>query len=223
MEIRTMKEEERKYTYRQSMQINGMTGYIGYLRGDFGSSGTDFFITWFEASERLKTDEFKSEFDLVINTLRSEEYGLLQDRRAMRRYVAQYKDSSFEGNYCVEYGFRVDTEKYVYLFRCNPEENDYNFYCFCYVSEHLDGHMKNAAKGIRFIKSNYEPLFKIPDGGKIVITFSSGEKREHICRYIDDCHTEVGSCLYHICQFAELMEQNGSVYEPAATIKEEDR
>ena len=30
MEIRTMKEEERKYTYRQSMQINGMTGYIGY-------------------------------------------------------------------------------------------------------------------------------------------------------------------------------------------------
>ena len=32
---------------------------------------------------------------------------------------------------------------------------------------------------------------------------------DYTCRYIDDYHVEVGSQLYHICQFAELMEQNG--------------
>ena len=31
---------------------------------------------------------------------------------------------------------------------------------------------------------------------------------------IDEYHTEVGSNLYHICEFAERMEQNGHSYEP---------
>ena len=39
MEIRAMAQEEQKYTYRQSMQIQGQTGSIVYLRGDFGSRG----------------------------------------------------------------------------------------------------------------------------------------------------------------------------------------
>ena len=31
---------------------------------------------------------------------------------------------------------------------------------------------------------------------------------------IDEYHTEVGSNLYHICEFAERMERNGHAYEP---------
>ena len=46
MEIRAMEQEEQKYTYRQSMQIQGQTGSIGYLRGDFGSRGNEFHTTW---------------------------------------------------------------------------------------------------------------------------------------------------------------------------------
>lgn len=34
------------------------------------------------------------------------------------------------------------------------------------------------------------------------------------CTYIDDYHAKIGSSLYHICQFAELMETSGTVYEP---------
>ena len=30
---------------------------------------------------------------------------------------------------------------------------------------------------------------------------------DRVCRYIDDCHVEIGSELYHICQFAEIMER----------------
>ena len=222
MEIRALTEAERKYTYQQSMQLREQTGCIGYLRGDFGRDGDEFYTTWTDQYDQLKTDEFKAEFDNVINALRSTEYGLLQNRSAMRRYAAQNTGSAFEGNYCTEYCFRVDTEKHAYLLRCNPTQGDYNFYCYCYESEWLDRHMKQAKRGIRFISSRYENLFQIPDGGKIVITDSSGDKSERICRFIDEYHTEIGDHLYHICQFAEIMERNGSTYAPVQS-EEKDK
>ena len=73
--------------------------------------------------------------------------------------------------------------------------------------------MKNAEKGIRFIDPHYKELFRIPDGGKIIITYDWGEKAEKTCRFIDEYHTEVGRNLYHICEFAERMEKNGHTYE----------
>lgn len=214
MEIRALTEEERIYAYTQDMQLQGQTGCIGYLRGDFGSNGDGFYTTWTDNYHWLKSDEFKAELGDVINALRSEEYGLLQNRVAMGRYVAKDTGSAIEGSYCTEYGFRVDTEKRAYLLRCNPIKGDYNFYCYCYESEWLDRHMKKAQQGIRFINSNYDHLFMIPDGGKIVITDSSGKKSERTCRFIDEYHTVIGNNLYHICQFAEVMERNGSTYAP---------
>ena len=140
--------------------------------------------------------------------------GLLQNRPAMSEYARRFPNSAFRGNYCTEYGFRVDTEKHAYLLRCNLTKGDYNFYCYCYVKEWLDKHISNAEKGIRFISSDYKELFRIPDGGKIRVTSAWGEKSEHTCRYIDEYHTEVGNNLYHICEFAERMEKNGATYEP---------
>ena len=78
-------------------------------------------------------------------------------------------------------------------------------------------------KGIKIVKMvgmaksicwHYKELFRIPDGGKIIITSAWGEKTELSCRYIDETHTEVGSNLLHICEFAERMERNGAAYEP---------
>ena len=112
--IRPLHSDEQKYTYRQSTQIEGQTGSIGYLRGDFGS-GKEFFSSWFDHRRDLKTDKFKSELDEVINALRSEEYGLLKSRTDMTQYAAKYPDSAFQGNYATEYGFRADTEKYSFL------------------------------------------------------------------------------------------------------------
>lgn len=54
----------------------------------------------------------------------------------------------------------------------------------------------------------------IDDEDKIRITLSTDETMDRICRYIDDYHVEVGKSLYHICQFAELMEQNGNMVIP---------
>lgn len=34
------------------------------------------------------------------------------------------------------------------------------------------------------------------------------------CRYIDNYHVEIGNNLYHICEFAELVECGGHTCEP---------
>ena len=214
MKIRPLYMDEQKYTYAQSTQIEGQTGCIGHLRGDFGSGGNEFFTSWFDRRRDLKTDQFKNELDEVINALRSEEYGLLKSRTDMSQYAKSRPDSAFEGSYTTEYGFRADTEKYAFLIRCNPTRGDYNFYCFCFVREWLDRHMEKASRGIRFITPDYKEKFKIPDGDKIRITLSDGEQLDRTCRYIDDYHLEVGSNLYHICEFAEQMEQNGNTVIP---------
>ena len=38
-------------------------GFIGYLRGDYGRDGREFWTTWFDEQESLKTDVFRDEFD----------------------------------------------------------------------------------------------------------------------------------------------------------------
>lgn len=72
----------------------------------------------------------------------------------------------------------------------------------------------NDAKTIRFIDSQYNTLFWIPDGEKITLTRSDGEKRTLPCAYIDEVHTKIGSNVFHICEFAERMEQIGTSYAP---------
>lgn len=69
-------------------------------------------------------------------------------------------------------------------------------------------------KMIRFIDSNYNALFYVPDGGNVVLTYSDGEKAVRPCKYIDEYHTQVGHNVFHICQFAEVMERNGTSYAP---------
>ena len=100
------------------------------------------------------------------------------------------------------------------MLRCSPMLENYNFYAFCYVKEYLNRHLEHARRGIRFITPDYKEIFRIPDGDKIQITCSDGEKLLRTCRYIDDCHVEMGRNLYHICEFAERMEQAGSTVIP---------
>ena len=68
--LRPLTVPERKYTYAQSSQLQGQTGNIGYLRGDFGSTGKEFYSSWFDNMAYLKTPEFQAELDTVVNALR---------------------------------------------------------------------------------------------------------------------------------------------------------
>ena len=62
------------------------------------------------------------------------------------------------------YGVRVDTDKYAYLIRLNPNKGEYNMYCYCYRRDWLDDHIRQARRGIRFITPHYEEKFRIADG-----------------------------------------------------------
>lgn len=47
-------------------------------------------------------------------------------------------------------------------------------------------------KKIRFIDSQYQTLFYIPDGANIALTYSDGETAVRPCKFIDDYHTQIG-------------------------------
>lgn len=71
-----------------------------------------------------------------------------------------------------------------------------------------------SKRRIRFIDAEYNTLFYIPDSASIVMTRMDGSSVIRPCTYIDDYHTLVGSEVYHICQFAEIAQRTGAVYEP---------
>lgn len=212
LDMRALTEKEDKYTFSNSMQISIQCGLIGHLRADMDSDGNGFFSSWEDYRKELKTDEFKDEFDKVINSLR-EEGDILYNRKSLAKYCYSSPQAKMnnEQDY---YGVRIDTEKYAYLCRLNPNKGEYNLYCYCYIKDWLDKHIRSAEKGIRFITPEYKEKFRISDGEKIRITFSDGEVKDRVCRYIDDSHVEVGDDLYHICEFAERMEQCGATFIP---------
>lgn len=212
LDMRALTEKEDKYTFSNSMQISMQCGLIGHLRADMDSDDNGFFSSWEDYRKELKTDEFKDEFDKVINSLR-EEGDILYNRKTLAKYCYSSPQAKMnnEQDY---YGVRVDTEKYAYLCRLNPNNGEYNLYCYCYIKDWLDKHIRSAEKGIRFITPEYKEKFRISDGEKIRITFSDGEVKDRVCRYIDDSHVEVGDDLYHICEFAERMEQCGATFIP---------
>lgn len=74
-------------------------------------------------------------------------------------------------------------------------------------------------KMIRFIDSSGKGLFSIPDGGNIVLTYFDGETAIRPCRYIDEHHAEIGYRVFHLREFAGIIERNGATYAPEAMAK----
>ena len=151
---------------------------------------------------------------MVINSFRYGDGTFLSGRNAMNKFCYEHPESSYKDDRN-HYGVRIDTKQYSYLMRLNPNKGEYNLYCYCYQKEWLNDHLKKAERGIRFIDPHYQEQFRIADGDKIAIRLSDGKTMERTCRYIDDYHLEVGSNLYHICEFAELCERIGHTVEPA--------
>ena len=215
--MRTATPAERLYTTGQSMQIEGQTGCIGHLRADMGKEGQGVFKTWKDHRQNLATEEFQQEFERVLNAFASDEqYGaFLKSGADLGGFCLEHPESSFNDGFA--FGFRADTAQYSYLIRLQPYKADEHVFIYCYRRDWLDQHIKHAEKGIRFITPHYKEKFRIEDGDMVRIRCWDGRELDRVCRYIDDCHVEVGNGwdnLYHICQFAELMERNGNSVIP---------
>ncbi|MDO4647894.1 MAG: hypothetical protein Q4B26_04525 [Eubacteriales bacterium] len=78
---------------------------------------------------------------------------------------------------------------------------------------------KVTEKSIRFITSQYEDKFKMPEGGVVTVTYPDRSFSAK-CEYIDDYHMRLGHDGFHICQFAEMLERSGGRCEPEAEIQE---
>lgn len=76
-------------------------------------------------------------------------------------------------------------------------------------------------KDIRFIDSHYKELFRVPDGGTIQISdpYETVIKK---CEFVDEYHTQIGCNVFHICEFAEIMERNGRTYQPEPEIFDDE-
>ena len=72
----------------------------------------------------------------------------------------------------------------------------------------------SEARECRFIDSSYNKLFTVPDRENVLIESFDGRETVKACTYIDDYHFALSGSTYHICEFAEIMERNGSVYRP---------
>ena len=214
MDIGRFDNGEEKYTYPQSSQIMGQTGCVGYLYGTFQQKGDTLSTRWELERDIRKSEDFTKELNGVMELLTVSGYNVLSSYESMQEYAEFHDNCNFEDNGGISNGLSVKSGKYSFLFRLTPTQYEYDFCCGCYVTELLEKHIEKAKAGIRFINSKYEELFRIEDGEKIKIKYSDGEEQERVCRYIDEYHTEVGNNLYHICQFAEIMERNGSEYAP---------
>lgn len=74
---------------------------------------------------------------------------------------------------------------------------------------------------IRFITSDYRELFRIPDGGTILVSASDRQFAAK-CEYLDENHTRIGGEVYHICQYAEILKYLGAVCRPEPELEEEE-
>lgn len=67
---------------------------------------------------------------------------------------------------------------------------------------------------IRFVDSAYHEVMTIPDRSNIVLTRFDGTVSILPCTYIDDAHARIGNSVYHMLEFAGIMERAGSICVP---------
>lgn len=128
--IRPMLPEERNLSYSSDGEKDISPMRIGHVRADFGSTGTEFWHTWWpDPKEELNNQEFKDDLTSVIDNLR-EKGNLLENRQALARFCAKTPEADMGDDR--QYGIRVDTEKYTYFLRLSPHKGDYNLYCYCF-------------------------------------------------------------------------------------------
>lgn len=82
-----------------------------------------------------------------------------------------------------------------------------------------DPAIDTSEKSIRFIASDYTDKFKLPDGGVVEVTYPD-RRFSMKCGYVDEYHMKLGYDVFHICQFAEMLERGGGSCRPEPIVLE---
>lgn len=204
--LRPASPEEAGLFYALPPEKDEELGAIGHVRIDFGYKGREFWHTWWpRGPEELNTQEFKDELAKVVNDLRK---GILKDLPSMRRYCYGSEGAIEGGTCCQNYGFTLETERYLYRLRCNPAGGDYQTYLSCFdkqaqrmgLSE--DRLKLESFKNDPVVADAVVRLQRLSDARPLVgrITFASGEMLDFVDtqKYLAaiqeelPCHTTTG-------------------------------
>lgn len=132
-QMRPASPEEAGFFYALPPEKDAELGAIGHVRMDFGSSGQEFWHTWWpRGPEELDTREFKEELCQVVDDLRK---GVLKDLSSMRSYCREHGGAIQGGGAVQNHGYVLTTDRYVYRLRCNPASGDYQAYLSCFVNQ----------------------------------------------------------------------------------------
>lgn len=209
--VRNLSADEQKYMFDQTPSIKSKSGYIGYAREDVDNLNLINEIDWLNVFENRVSDKVKRDIKELLNIRNEyENFGRFisfqsnMDNRRLFMYE----------NICY-YGVRVDINSTTFLIRLSRLVSKPSMAVFVYNTKEYDHHRNEAkTKGIRIIDSHYKTLFTIQDGDQIKMISANGKYFMPTCRYLDEYHLEVGGSCYHICQFAELMEQKNNTVIP---------
>jgi hypothetical protein len=127
-ELQIIEQNEHDLLCKMDGEAAERHGTIGYLRADFGQSGGEFWNTWFDSQKHLKTQDFKCEFNEMIEALRNDGQAPPFARRANLSAFCAENPSD---------GFKIQTLNYSYYFRCHPGLGGYDAYCFAYDNRYL--------------------------------------------------------------------------------------
>ncbi|MCD9023482.1 hypothetical protein [Cohnella silvisoli] len=124
--------EDAALFYSGSAEENMQRGCIGHLRGDFGRSGEEFWMSWFGRNSPLQTPEFEAELGKVMQAIGDQ--GVLKSLQDMRRFCSQHPEARIQSSRSPNvYGFYMQTQEHRYYLRCFTYAGDYNFYVYCYA------------------------------------------------------------------------------------------
>ena len=102
---------------------------VGHVRMNF-DSGSEFWTTWWGNREDLNDSAFRTELNEVVNGLRKG--GLLKNRSEMQSVCGNNSGLALGE----AHGFSVETDKNLFLFRCQPGQG-YDCYLYCYNKQEL--------------------------------------------------------------------------------------
>lgn len=125
--------------YRQS-DNEKERGLVGYIHGDFGFAGKEFWHTWYPSSypssnESKNTPEFEEQLKICLDSLR--EYGPLKNFEAMKNFCGAHEEARISKAWQRSYAFRSYTQDYTFITRCSPIQDDAQFYIWCYDTKNL--------------------------------------------------------------------------------------
>ncbi len=125
----------------------------------------EFLLTqWPRRPEELNTPAFRAVLSEVVNDLRR---SVLKDLPSMHRYCSGGGGAIEGGTCCQNYGFTLETGRYLYRLRCNPIEGDYQAYLSCFNKQ---------AQQMHLTESGQQPVEPAPVIGRITYAHDGPEE-----------------------------------------------